>query len=248
MGSKQSKSAKPDKKIAPTKRRRFLIRLIRALLVLGATAICASVILVAVMRWVNPPITGVMLQRKIEAANLGQPTSLSRRWCGVDELGVYLPRAVIAAEDQRFVDHHGFDLIEIEKALADARLGEGLRGASTISQQVAKNVFLTTHRNWLRKGLEVWFAALIEVMWSKQRILEVHLNVAEWGPRLFGACAAAQFYFSTEAARLTRQQAAQMAVTLPAPLSRRPDQLGSYSARRVQWILAQMRNVKVPES
>jgi len=246
MGAKATKVGKRATTAKPAKRRSLVARLVRMLALATVALAALSIALVVSLRWLNPPITGVMLQRKLEAASAGQPTALTRRWCNLAQLGQQLPRAVIAAEDQRFMDHHGFDFVEIEKALEDARTGDGMRGASTITQQVAKNVFLTTHRSWLRKGLEVWFTLLIETFWSKQRVLEVHLNVAEWGPRLFGACAAADRYFHTSAEQLSRTQAAQLAVTLPAPLSRRPDQLGEYSNRRVQWILAQMPNVRVP--
>ncbi len=231
---------------AATKRRSLLRRLLSLILKLGALALLGSVLLVLFLRWVNPPITGVMLQRKIEAAVAGQPTALERRWCSLEEIGSVLPRAVLAAEDQRFFDHHGFDFTEIGKAIEEAQQGGGLRGASTISQQVAKNVFLTTHRSWLRKAPELWFTVLIEATWSKQRILEVYLNVAEWGPGLFGGCAAAQRYFAVAPTALDRRKAAQLAVVLPAPRRRRPDRLEGYSAERVGWIVGQMNNIRLP--
>ena len=245
MNSPMGRKGKAKNPIAaPSSRWR---RVLGWLLKLGISVIVFSVLCVICLRWVNPPLTGVMLQRKLEAAAQGQATGLTRQWCSLDQLGAQLPRAVLASEDQRFVAHHGFDFTEIEKALERAQDGGGLRGASTISQQVAKNVFLTTHRSWIRKGLEFWFTALIELFWSKQRILEVHLNVAEWGPRLFGGCAASLHYFGIPASRLSAQQAAQMAVTLPSPLTRRPDRPGPYSIERARWVLGQMPAVKLPE-
>lgn len=242
MGKRRRRGQKSQ---AQPKPRSWLRRLLRLSVQLTALLMLLSIALVVSLRWVNPPITGVMLQRKVEAAMAGQPTVSERRWCSLAELGSELPRAVLAAEDQRFFDHHGFDFTEIGIAIEQAQQGEGLRGASTISQQVAKNVFLTTHRSWLRKGLELWFTVLIEATWSKQRILEVYMNVAEWGPSLFGGCAAAQRYFSRQPADLDRRQAAQLAVVLPAPRRRRPDQLTDYSASRVDWVIGQMNNVRL---
>jgi monofunctional biosynthetic peptidoglycan transglycosylase len=218
----------------------------RGLLWTALLLILLSVILVGVMRWVDPPRSMVMLQRQWEARLDGTDLLLKHRWCTAAELGTQLPRAVIAAEDQRFVDHHGFDLVELKKAVEQASEGGRLRGASTISQQVAKNLFLTTQRSWLRKPPEAWFTVLQELLWNKQRILEVHLNIVEWGPGIFGACAASEHYFGRSPAQLSAQQAALLAATLPAPLQRSPAAPGDYTRQRAAWIVDQMGRVEVP--
>lgn len=140
----------------------------------------ASVVLVAVLRWVPPPGTMVMVERKVGSWVDGQPIDLQRDWRSWEQLPDSLKVAVIAGEDQHFAEHHGFDLPAIQQALAHNERGGSIRGASTLSQQVAKNVFLWSGRSWLRKGLEAWFTLLIETLWTKQRILEVYLNSAEW--------------------------------------------------------------------
>lgn len=141
----------------------------------------ASVVLVAVLRWVPPPGTMVMVERKVGSWVDGQPIDLQRDWRSWEQLPDSLKVAVIAGEDQHFAEHHGFDLPAIQQALAHNERGGSIRGASTLSQQVAKNVFLWSGRSWLRKGLEAWFTLLIETLWTKQRILEVYLNSAEIG-------------------------------------------------------------------
>ncbi len=227
------------------KRRGLLVRLLRWVFWTILSAAALSVLLVAMLRWVDPPGSMVMLQRWIEAGD-DSDYRQQHRWCSSEQLGVELPRAVIAAEDQRFVNHHGFDLVELKRALQEASDGGRLRGASTISQQVAKNLFLTTHRSYLRKALEAWFTLWQELLWSKQRILEMHLNIAEWGPGIFGACAAAEHYFGRPPSTLSAHQAALMAATLPAPLERSPADPGDYTRQRAAWILEQMPRVEVP--
>ena len=151
--------------------------------------------------------------------------------------------AVITSEDQRFPLHQGFDVDAIMKALNEAEEGGRLRGASTISQQVAKNMFLWTGRSWLRKGLEVWFTSLIEVTWGKQRILEVYMNIAEWGPGVFGIEAASQYHFGKRASQLTDMQAALLASTLPSPLKYDPARPAQHLIDRARWNLAQQRKL-----
>lgn len=208
------------------------------------TVVLISVLLVLPLRWFDPPGSMVMWQRQLQAP-AAAPLSLRWRWCDYDQLGS-LPRAVIAAEDQRFLQHHGFDLVELQKALEAAEEGGRLRGASTISQQVAKNLYLSTHRSWLRKGAEAWFTLLLEALLSKRRILELHLNIAEWGPGVFGACAAAEYWYDLSPAQLSALQAARLAATLPAPLQRSPSEPGDYTVRRAAWIIEQMPRVAVP--
>ena len=200
----------------------------------------ASVVLVAVLRWVPPPGTMVMVERKVGSWVDGQPIDLQRDWRSWEQLPDSLKVAVIAGEDQHFAEHHGFDLPAIQQALAHNERGGSIRGASTLSQQVAQNVFLWSGRSWLRKGLEAWFTLLIETLWTKQRILEVYLNSAEWGPGVFGAQAAARYHFGLDAERLSRTQASQLAAVLPSPLKWSAARPGPYVRQRAAWIRQQM--------
>ena len=151
--------------------------------------------------------------------------------------------AVIAAEDQRFPNHHGFDFAAIQDALDDQDEGKPLRGASTISQQVAKNLFLWSGRSLIRKGLEVWFTLLLELLWPKERILEVYLNIAEFGDSTFGVEAASQRFFNKSASRLIAIEAARLAAVLPNPLRYRADKPSAYVLKRQRWIERQMRQL-----
>lgn len=233
---------RPAAQAAPRRRwRRWVLWLLLAPVVL-------SVLLVLVLRWANPPISGVMLQRLIEARSAGNRSyHLDHLWCPLERYGPYLPVAVIASEDQRFVEHHGFDTVEIQKALDAAEEGARMRGASTISQQVAKNLFLWTGRSWLRKGLEVWFTGLIEALWPKRRILEMYLNLAETGEGLFGFCGACMQRFGRECATLSPYQLALMVATLPDPRRRRADQPTPYLHSRASWIIQQMQQLGGPQ-
>ena len=200
----------------------------------------ASVLLVLVLRWVPPPGSMLMVERKLESWFSGQPIDLQRDWRPWAELPDELKVAVIAAEDQKFAEHWGFDLDAIRAALAHNERGGSLRGASTLSQQVAKNLFLWSGRSWLRKGLEAWFTVLIETLWPKQRILEVYLNSAEWGDGVFGAEAAARYHFGRSAAQLNAQQASLLAAVLPNPREWSAARPGAYVQRRAAWIRRQM--------
>jgi monofunctional biosynthetic peptidoglycan transglycosylase len=166
-------------------------------------------------------------------------------WVNHDEISVAATHAVIAAEDQKFLTHHGLDFDSIDQAIDDYRSGEGLRGASTITQQVAKNLFLWPGRSFVRKVLEAYFALLIEVCWSKQRILEMYLNIAELGPGVFGVEAAAQEFFKTRASALTAAQAALLAAVLPNPQRFLAAQPNVYVRGRQAAILAQMKLLEV---
>ena len=182
----------------------------------------------------------LMVERKVESWLDGQPIDLQRSlrpWAQIsDELKV----AVIAGEDQKFAEHWGFDIPAIQAALAHNERGGSVRGASTLSQQVAKNVFLWSGPSWLRKGSERWFTLLIETLWSKQRILEVYLNSVEWDDGVFGAEAAARHHFSTSAGSLTRQQASQLAAVLPNPRNWSAGRPSAYVLGRAVWIRLQM--------
>lgn len=186
---------------------RFAMRLLLALLVL-------CVLWVLAYRWVDPPVTFLMLRDRLNGIEVKQ------RWLPLDRMSKQLPRAVIAAEDSRFCSHRGFDVEAIEEAYARNKAGKALRGGSTISQQTAKNAFLWPGRSYVRKGVEAWFTVLIEAIWGKRRIMEVYLNVAEFGRGVFGAEAASQHYFKKSAARLTRVEAARLAAILPQPIKR----------------------------
>lgn len=195
-----------------------------------------------ILRFVDPPTSAFMLARQWEGWRRGGPNAgVDYRWRDYRDLSAQLPIALVAAEDQSFPHHYGFDLASIESALSDR--GGRLRGASTISQQVAKNLFLWRGRSWLRKGLEVWFTLLIEGMWDKQRILEVYTNVAEFGDGIYGAEAAAQRYFGRPASRLDGAQSALLAAVLPNPRWYSATRPGPYVLRRQRWIEQQVQQL-----
>ena len=196
------------------------------------------VVAVAVYRFAPPPVTFLMVQRAFEGRGF------ERRWVPIEKISPSLVRAVIAAEDARFCEHHGFDLKAIEKAMAANAAGKKLRGGSTISQQTAKNVFLWPGRDWVRKGLEAWFTVLIEVGWGKERIMEVYLNSIEWGPGVYGAEAAARKNFRVPASKLTVQQSARLAAIVPKPLSWKAARPGPYMKRRAGSINRNARAVR----
>lgn len=199
-----------------------------------------SVALVLLFRWVPPPGTALMVERKVQSWFSGEPIDLQRDWQPWDTISDDLKVAVIAGEDQKFASHWGFDIPAIQAAFVNNERGGTLRGASTLTQQVAKNLFLWSGRSWLRKGLEAWFTALMELLWSKERILEVYLNSAEWGPGVFGAQAAARYHFGVDASRLSRQQASQLAAVLPSPLKWNAGRPSAYVAGRASWINRQI--------
>jgi monofunctional biosynthetic peptidoglycan transglycosylase len=219
----------------------LLKRLWRLLAWALLVAVAVSVGAVLLLRWVSPPYSAVMLQR---LASEGGPQH--QMWVDIGQINPHMALAVIAAEDQRFPDHWGFDTDEILSALQAHLDGGRLRGASTISQQVARNLFLWQGRSWLRKGLEVWFTGLIEAAWPKRRILEMYLNFAETGERTFGVGAASERYFGRGPQYLTRQQAALIAAVLPNPVVYRIDAPSAYVQERQAWIQRQMRNLGGP--
>lgn len=219
------------------RRRRLLLR--RLLLVLAAAA-AGSILAVALWRFVPPPVSGVMAERWLDARLHGRSWTLDHAWVPRRDIAVALPLAVVAAEDQRFFAHHGWDTAAIRDALEEAREGGRRRGASTISQQVAKNLFLWSGRSWLRKGLETWYTFWIELLWPKERILEMYLNIAEWDDGVFGAGAACRRHFGTTPDRLDRARAARLAAVLPSPLRMDAGRPSAYVLRRQGQILAQM--------
>lgn len=194
-------------------------------------------------RIVDPPVTPLMLARRFLPAQGQEIRQLRHENISLEEVAPAAVLAVLASEDQNFLHHHGFDFPAIEKALQYNRSSRRLRGASTISQQTAKNVFLWEGRSWLRKGAEVPLTLAIELLWGKRRILEVYLNVAEFGPGVFGIEAAARSWFQVPASRLSRRQAALLAASLPAPRQANPARPSARLAGRALWIEGQIRNM-----
>ena len=202
-----------------------------------------SFVLVLAMRWVPPPGTALMVERKIESWIDGQPIDLQRNWQPWDKIADSLKVAVVAGEDQKFAEHWGFDVDAIQAAILHNERGGSIRGASTLSQQVSKNLFLWSGRSYVRKALEAWFTLLIELLWSKERILEVYLNSVEWDEGVFGAQAAAQHHFRVDASALSTQQSSYLAAVLPNPRQWSASRPGSYVSRRAGWIRQQMRQL-----
>lgn len=196
------------------------------------------------LRWLPAPTSGVMLYRHVEDLVSGRPVrAISYRWVDTEQIAPPAALAVIASEDQQFFHHHGFDFKSIMSSIGAYGNGGRLRGASTISQQVAKNLFLTPTRSFIRKALEAWFTVLLELLWDKRRILEMYLNIAEFGDHLFGIEAASRHYFGIPAKQLSRAQCALLAATLPNPLTLKAARPTHYLIKRQQWILRQMRNL-----
>lgn len=230
-----------------TSRKAAGIRWRRWLAVLLLAPLLLAVLVVALFRWVDPPGSALMVSRTLEARAEGRDGfAISRQWCDWQQLAPYAPLVVIASEDQRFPSHRGFDTVEIMKALEEADDGGRMRGASTISQQVAKNLFLWNGRSWVRKGLEAGFTVLIEVLWPKQRILEVYLNIAETGDGLFGFCAACEARFGKPCATIAPYQLALIAATLPNPRRMRADAPTPYLHQRASWIVKQVEQLGGP--
>ena len=223
------------------------IALIKKTLIWIVVAFFASTILsVAVLRWVPVWFTPLMFIRLGEQVSAGQSMTLHHHWVPIEEISPSLPTAVMASEDARFLEHHGFDYKAIEHAaMRNIKHPEKNKlGASTISQQTAKNVFLWPGRSWLRKGLEVYFTMLIEVMWPKQRIMEVYLNSIEMGEGIYGADAVAEYHFGTTADKLTKGQCALIAVSLPNPRRFNSAKPSGYMLKRQKRILHEMKFVK----
>jgi monofunctional biosynthetic peptidoglycan transglycosylase len=223
------------------KRRSWLRRLLVALAWGLGGFLVLNLLLVLVFRWVPVPVSGLMVQRRVESWSSDKPYVSRHRWVPLEEISPSLGVAVIAAEDQNFADHFGFDWQAIEKAVQHNEKSRRKRGASTVSQQTAKNLFLWNSRSWTRKGLEAWFTLLIEAGWSKKRILEVYLNIVEFGDGIYGAEAATRTYFGKPARRLTPSEAALLAAVLPNPRKFHANAPSEYIRGRQAWILNQMR-------
>ena len=206
-----------------------------------------SILSVIVLRFVPVFFTPLMGIRIIEQIADKKSPKLMHTWVGYDKISNNLKLAVIASEDQLFFDHKGFDKKQIKKALEERKKGKRLRGASTISQQTAKNVFLWPRSSWIRKGLETYFTVLIELFWSKERILHVYLNSIEMGHGMYGAEAVSEHHFGRPASDLTKEQSALIAATLPNPLRYSSKTPSAYMYKRQTHILRQMRNIRLPE-
>ena len=220
--------------------RRWLLRLAW----LAVALLSFTVLQVLVLRFVDPPFSAFMAARQFEAWGEGEwDFRIAHAWRDFDEISAHLPVAVIASEDQRFAEHDGFDFAAIEQARKEHARGGKVRGASTISQQLAKNLFLWSGRSGVRKGIEAWYTLLIEALWPKQRILEVYVNVAEFGDGVYGAQAAARTWFGRDAGALEPWQAARLAAVLPSPRRYSVPSPGPYVRGRTSAVQRQMRQI-----
>ena len=203
-----------------------------------ALVISLPILIVLPWRWLEPPESAFMMRSRAAGAEI------HHQWVPWPAISPYLPIAVVAAEDQKFPEHRGFDTESIRSALEEN--GSKGRGASTISQQVVKNLYLWPGRSWVRKGIEAYLTVFLETLWPKQRILEVYLNIAELGPGIFGAEAAAQGFFGKPASELTAREAALLAAVLPSPKRMSPARPSPYVEERVDWVLRQMEQLGGP--
>ena len=212
-----------------------ILRIIARLLL---TAILLPVCLVALYRYIPVPVTPLMLTR-----NIDEGTPINYTWTPIEKISPNLVQAVVASEDNLFMEHDGFDFKQIEIARREAEAGKRLRGASTITQQTAKNLFLWQGRSWLRKGLEAYFTVLMEQLWSKKRIMEAYLNCIEMGDGIYGAAAVAKINFKTTPDKLTKEQCALIAATLPNPRKFNSAKPSKYMKQRQNAILKNMKNI-----
>ncbi|HNP34563.1 MAG TPA: monofunctional biosynthetic peptidoglycan transglycosylase [Woeseiaceae bacterium] len=213
-------------------------RWLRPLLLLVAFFVALSFVLILPLRWVNPPVTAFMLR------DHSGRDPLLREWTTWDELGTAPVLAVVAAEDQKFADHFGLDMASISKSIEVAEAGGRLRGASTISQQVSKNLFLWPGKSLFRKGLEAYLTVVLEVCLPKRRILTIYLNIAEFGPGIYGAGAASKYFFNKPATDLSDAEAALLAAVLPNPIKFQVNEPSAYVLERQRWILGQVERLR----
>lgn len=216
---------------------RFLLRLVLGILLL-------SVLITLAFRWIPIPVSALMLIRSGEQTSAEKPIKMNYRWVNLSDISPQLQKAVIAAEDQRFYSHWGFDFEAIEKAVEHNKVSKAKRGASTISQQTAKNLFLWPGRSYVRKSLEAYFTLIIELVWPKDRILEVYLNIAEWGDGIYGAEAAARAYFDKTADKLTLVESARLAACLPSPRKWSPARPNPYVIARTGAIVFKVKQME----
>jgi monofunctional biosynthetic peptidoglycan transglycosylase len=230
------------------RKKSILRRLLWSLVALIFVCIAFSVIAVALLRWINPPYSAFMAETQLTAwSNRDRTYVFRHRWVDLSRISPNLPLAVVASEDQKFPAHWGFDVEAIEKAYEMNQHSHRVHGASTISQQVAKNLFLWSGRSYFRKGLEAYFTVLIEACWPKRRIIEIYLNIAEFGYGTYGAEAAAERFFHKAAAKLSRVDSAVLAAVLPNPQRLNAAAPSAYVQQRRDWILGQMQALGGPE-
>ena len=203
----------------------------------------STIFFVVLYRFVPVPLTPLMIIRCAQQVSRGEKIRLKHHWVPLEEMSKYLPVAVMASEDQRFLQHHGFDVVEIQNAIEERQSGKRLRGGSTISQQTAKNVFLWPKSSWVRKGFETYFTVLIELCWSKERIMEVYMNAIEMGDGIYGAEAVAQQHFSRPAKKLSPANCALVAATLPNPLKYSSKNPSRHVLKRQTAIMRQMKHI-----
>lgn len=207
----------------------------------------SSVIIVFLLRWINPLTSSIMVQRQVQSIFNGDFDYIKYSWIDYDDCSPYLPIAFVAAEDQNFPEHFGFDVREIKKALKQYERGRRIRGASTITQQVAKNLFLWEGKSFIRKGIEAYFTVLIELLWDKKRILEVYMNIAEFGDMIFGVKMASLAYYKKLPDKVSPAQAALLAAVLPNPKRYSVVKPSGYVRGRQNWILKQMNSLGGPD-
>jgi len=229
---------RPRRRRKTKKKNGLLKHLRRWLLVFGLLVFILSILMVLPFRWIDPPTTAFMLQD-----NSGRIPVLYE-WVAWRDAGVATPIAVVASEDQKFADHFGFDVKSIRDSVEDFSDGGSLRGASTITQQVAKNMYLWSGKSFLRKGIEAYFTVLIEATWSKKRILEIYVNIAEFGPGIYGVGAASKTFFGKSPVDLSGAEAALLAAVLPNPKQLRVDNPTPYVRERQSWIIKQMQRLR----
>lgn len=213
---------------------------IRFLTAIFGSFLSLSIFSVLILKWVPPPTTSFILQRQFQASLNEEPLEIKYEWTNWENISPYLKVAAVTSEDQRFAEHWGLDLKAIQDAYDEYQGGESLRGASTITQQVAKNLFLWPGQSFIRKGVEAYFSLLIELFWSKKRILEVYLNIVEFGNGVYGAKAASTTYFNTDPENLDMMQSALMVTALPSPRRYNLASPSSYMISRRNWILQYM--------
>lgn len=221
----------------------LLKRPFRYVLIAVGVILLAPAAIILLMRWVNPPLTAYMVRTHWQSEHSGAGPTIFYRWVDLDSMAACMPLAAVSAEDQTFPAHHGFAWKAITDALADNANGGNVRGASTISQQTAKNLFLWPAKSYVRKGIEAYLTVWLELLWPKRRIIEVYLNVAQFGDRVFGVGAAAQRLFGVQARQLNDSQCAALAAVLPNPERYNAAAPGPYVQGQKAWILRQMRQL-----
>jgi len=219
---------------------RLVRRIVGVLLKVSLGFLAVSVLSVIVLRFMAPPFSALMVERRIGSWFGEGKYSPAYQWVNLDKIAPVMTAAVIASEDQNFPDHYGFDIEAIQRAIGHNERSSRTKGASTLTQQTAKNMFLWSSRSWLRKGVEAYFTVLLETFWGKRRILETYLNIVEFGDGIYGVEAAAQHYFRKPASRLSSEEAAILAAVLPNPRRYKVRTPGPYVRERQQWILQQM--------